>query len=90
MHNLKAIKVREDNIDYIVEYAREREMNLDYIKDNMEYNALDGVDTYVVTDEDPENPLHCTFTDMTDYTFRTHWKFKEHENPNIFVPIERA
>ncbi len=84
-----AIEVREDNIEFIVEYGREREFDLSYVRDNMEYNAEDGFGSYMLTDGTPEK-RNVTFTMTTDAGFRQSWKFVEHENPNQFVKIERV
>jgi len=88
----KAIQVREDNLDYIMEYARARDLDVSsYLKDNMEYNAEDGFKTYMVTDGDKTHDRNnTTFTMFTEEGFRDYWKFKQQENPNQFVEIERV
>jgi hypothetical protein len=85
----KAIRLREDNLDFILEYGREREMDLRSTVDNFYYNAADGFETMLVTDGTPEN-RNVTFTDMTEEGFHQSWKFAEQENPNMFVKIERV
>lgn len=86
----RAIQVREDNIDYIDEFARERNFNLDYIRDSMEYNAEEfGWDTYLITDGN-EKDNNRTFTMFADVDFRNLWKFKAPEDPKAFVEIERV
>lgn len=86
---IKAIRLRSDNVDKIIEDARGVGFDLSHLKDEMEYNALDGYDTILITDGSvPKGNI--TFTTMTDIDFRQTWKFKDHENPNMFVPIERV
>jgi len=86
----KAIQVRKDNLDFILGFAELMGgFNLDYIEDNMLYNAEDGERTYLITDGDPAD-RNVTFTEMTESGFRHSWKFTQHENPNQFVTIERV
>lgn len=85
----QAIKVLPENIDFIMEYGREREFDLSSTRDNAEYNAEDGYETYLITDGTPED-RNVTFTAMTETGFRDSWKFVEPENPNMFVKIERV
>jgi len=84
-----AIQVRTDNLDFIKEFGHQSEFNLEYIEDNMEYNALDGENTYMITDGNMID-RNVTFTEMTESGFRQSWKFVEPENPNQFVKIERV
>lgn len=85
----KAIQVCEDNLDYIEFYAGRLGFDLSYLKDNMECNAEDGADTYLITDG-TDKDHNVTFTDMPENSFRRLWKFVDHENPNHFVKIERV
>jgi hypothetical protein len=85
----KAIRVREDNITMIVEYAKKLYFNLDYLKDNMEYAAEFGENLYLITDGTSEDD-NITFTTFQETDFRRLWKFTQHENPNQFVKIERV
>jgi hypothetical protein len=85
-----AIKVQEVNLEYIINYAKERGFNLDYLGDNVANNAeYFGFDTYLITDGSTETN-NVTFTEMTEPGFRQLWKFTQHESPYRFVKIERV
>lgn len=84
----KAIRVCEENLEFIIEYAKDRRLNLDYLKDTLEYNAENGFDTMLVTDGTPEQN-NVTFTEMIEDDFNNSWKFAQAENPNHFVEIVR-
>lgn len=84
----KAIHVTEDNIDYILAYAKALEFDLSHIKDNMLYNREDGWETYLITDGTAKD-RNVTFTEFVDADFNRLWKFKQMEDPNHFIPIER-
>lgn len=70
----KAIKVTEENIDYIVAYARLSQFDLSYVSDNAEDAATYGESIYVINDgkADLNNIVFTTFW-STDF-FRI-WKF---------------
>lgn len=85
----KAIRVRDDNIPMIVEYAKELGFDLRHLKDNLEYSDSYDEDLYLITDGTQENN-NITFTEFSGTYFRSIWKFTQHENPNKFVPIERV
>ena len=85
----KAIPVIEDNITFIVEYAKALGFNLDYIRDTMEYNAEDGYVTYLITDGTSENN-NVTFTEMIEPDFNHNWDFTEQPSLTEFVNIERV
>lgn len=82
-----AIHVREDNLAHILAYAKTVDMNLSYLRDNMEYEAEDGNALYLVT-SGQKSLDNVTFTTMIEDDFRRIWKFKFQENPNKFVQIE--
>lgn len=84
-----AIQVREDNIDFIEAHGRDSLFDLSYVKENREYNAEDGENSYLITDGTHADD-NVTYTMMTESGFRQSWKFVEHENPNRFVKIERV
>lgn len=85
----KAIQVREDNIDYIYDYGAKLGFDLRHLRDNMEVNAIDGFDTYIMTDGSAELN-NVTFTEFIDEDFFHSWKFTESQNPNHFVQITRV
>lgn len=85
----KALKVTEETIDYIVDYAKTRGFTLDYMRDNMEYHAEDGFELYCITDGSVEL-RNVTFSTFTHPDFFLTWKFSETENPTQFAKIERV
>lgn len=82
-----ATKVTKENLEYIVYYATMCKLNLDYLKDTMEFNAEDGVNTYLITDGTIEEH-NVTFTEVTEPDFRANWKFTDFET-STFEKIER-
>lgn len=85
----KAILVTKQNIDFIMEYADNLGFNLDYLPDNVEYNAEDGYATYLITDGTSEKN-NVTFTEMTETGFYDSWKFADTFCADHFVEIERV
>ena len=86
-----ATQVFPQNLEYIIRKAKDDYgINLDYLSDNMEYNAEDGEDTFVVMAGTEENPYVATFTDMTRSAFEESWRFVTEQNaPDVFRLIER-
>ena len=86
----KAILVTKQNIDFIMAYADNLGFNLDYLPDNVEYNAEEfGWTTYLITDGTPEKN-NVTFTAMADADFNYNWKFADTSCEDQFVEIERV
>jgi hypothetical protein len=87
----KAIKVRPDNIWYIIAYGKELHMNLEHIRDQFEIATQVGAEFefYVVTDGTLE-ANNVTFTEVYASTFGDYWKFTKPEQPYEFVEIEKV
>ncbi len=85
----KALKVTEDNIEFIIEYGTLLQFNLRDVKDNREYYAEDGWNLYLITDGTVEHN-NITFTEFPEVDFFRLWKFKTAEMPTQFVEIERV
>lgn len=85
---LKALKVRQDNLWYIMQYGKDLNMNLADIKDDFEVATEDGFDIYVLTDGSLEHN-NVTFTTTYASTFFDYWKFTQKEEPYQFVEIEK-
>ena len=85
----KAIKVQDFNVAYIIQYGANLEFDLSYIGDNMDYNAADGFETYLITDGSNED-RNVTFTAFAGPDFHAIWKFAEPEDKYHFTPIERV
>lgn len=85
----KALKVRPDNLWYIMQYGKELNMNLSDIKDDFEIATEDGFEFYVITDGSLEHN-NVTFTTSYASTFFDYWKFTRKEEPYQFVEIERV
>jgi len=74
----KAVKLTEENIPHLIDYASKLQFNLDYLQDEMSYNTEEfGCDTYLITDGTPEEN-NVTFTAKPGIDFLHIWKF---ENP---------
>ena len=84
----KALKVRDDNIFVIVNYAKERGFDLSYIRDAYEDATEDGFEFYVMTDGTPEEN-NVTFTEFYGSDLGVLWKFKNKEQPYSFEEVER-
>lgn len=85
----KAIKVRPDNLWYIVNYGNKMNMDLTDIKDY--YFGLEEQERfefYVMTDGSLEMN-NVTFTTMYASDMRRSWKFLKPEQDYEFVEIER-
>jgi len=87
----RALKVTEENTQYIIDYGMERQFNLQYITYSMDEEiALDsGEELYVITDGTVELD-NVTFMTLISSDFFRNWKFKSAENPSEFVEIERV
>lgn len=83
-------QVTAENVDYVISVAKDWGLNLDYLKDNVEYNAEDGEETYVVMDGGFESEKPVTFTDMTGSGFRESWRFITDQGaPHVFRLIDK-
>jgi hypothetical protein len=86
----KAVKVTEGNIDYIQEYAEEFGVELESLYHDLQYNADDGYETYLVHEGTPEQH-NVTFTELIDIDFYSRWKFCNDEpGPTEFTDCELA
>lgn len=86
---VKAIKVQEENIDMLVEYAKTLNMNLSAdLRDNYEYYAEEGEELYLITDGTLEHN-NVTFTDKCGSDFFRIWTFVGDELPYGFRKIVR-
>ena len=84
----KALKVTEENLDYIINYGMELEFNLGDITYALEDAVSFDTTLYCITDGSKENN-NITFTDMWAEDFNRIWKFKNAEDPTQFTEIER-
>lgn len=86
-----AIKVTEGTIPYIIECANVHKLTVaDSLRDNMEFNAEDGFETYVVLDVSIGPDWHSVaFTEFTGPDFFRNWKFAEGYEPTMFAEVVR-
>lgn len=85
----KALKVRPDNLWYIIAYGKDMNMNLTDIRDTFKLATEDGFEFYVITDGSLEDN-NVTFTTSYASTFFDYWKFTKEEQNYEFVEIERV
>lgn len=81
-----AVKVTVDNIDYIIDWMKQYNFNVEYIRDDLEYNTYPG-EFYAITDgSTSEN--NVTFTTMGSESFHDYWYFPYGETVSLMI-IER-
>ncbi len=79
-----ATKVTTDNVDYIIDWMKsEHNLNVEHIKDELEYDAHFG-EFYAITDGSMlEN--NSTFTTMGNDDFHSYWYFPHGEDINLRI-----
>jgi hypothetical protein len=85
---LMALRLTEDNVDHIVEDAKQFQRNLEHLRDELEFNAEDGSETYLIKDH-PKHLGSITYTTKTDEDFHAVWQFTNSEIPNHYAQITR-
>lgn len=85
----KAIHVREDNLQQILDDAPILFFKLDALSDALYDSTDNGDNLYLITDGTFEE-RNITYTTLSEEELRRLWKFVDHENPNQFVKIERV
>ena len=86
---VRAIKVTEENLTFIVQYAAAVNMDLSYLRDNVESNADFGWETYVVTDGTIKDN-NVVFTTWSEPGFRETWEFIEPETTIYWQDVIRV
>ena len=84
----KAIKVRMDNLWYIIQYGKDMNFNLTDIRDNAKVAFEDGFEFYVVTDGSLEEN-NVTFTNVYAGDFDVFWNWIGTPENYQFVECER-
>lgn len=84
----KALHLTPENVDAVIMLGAIVQMDLSDLKDNMEYYAEYGHELYLIMDGRPET-WNVVFTHMIEADFLRHWKWKNPQELNKFVEIER-
>ena len=77
--NLSA-HVTMENVDQAIALVAAFGLNVDYVKDGLEYNAYEGDELYLIISVNPEtNSTTCT--EMSPDDFHNTWVTKEPDRP---------
>jgi hypothetical protein len=59
-----SVMLTDDNVDRIIEVAAKRGFTIEYLRDNIEYNAEDGYETILFTSVYPWIPQISNFNEV--------------------------
>jgi len=85
----RAIRVDEDNLDFILLYGLILDFDLSHVTDDYILAAESGTETYLITDG-TQQLKNVTFTTMQKEDFFNTWKFLDTEKRKMFVNIVRV
>lgn len=75
------VKLTEKNIDEIIAYGAEFNLNLEDFRDDLSYNAEDGEDTYVIASVNMNTEELMAITTKPKSDFFASWKFDYRQHP---------